>query len=94
MIHDLKLPPCCTLVQADDLADDLRAALSSGSDALHIDATAVEEVDVSLLQLLIAARRSCEASGLALRFTISPTLQLVARRAGLEATEQGLSVPP
>lgn len=94
MTHDIKLPPCCTLVQADALAQDLRAALALPGDALHIDARDVEEADVSLLQLLIAARHSGEATGTALRFTMSPTVADLARRAGLQAGDAGLSLPP
>lgn len=51
-----------TLRQADDLADRLKEALSAG-DRIDIDCGGLEEVDVSFIQLLIAARKSALASG-------------------------------
>lgn len=94
MTQDLRLPACCTLAQADALSRDLRDALSQPDNGLHIDASAVEEADVSLLQLLIATGHSCAAMGVALHLSPSPELAEVARRAGLQAGDAGLSLPP
>lgn len=86
------LPPRCTLVQAESIAVDFRAALGAGG-GLVIDASALEEGDVSLLQILIAARHSCEAVGSGLVLTSSPALERLATRAGLSVTAAGLTVP-
>lgn len=86
----LSLPPRCTLVQAEEIASECRAALSSGAEALQINASALEEGDVSLLQIVIAARNSCEAVGRAFSLTPSPVLEALAARAGLLATPEGL----
>lgn len=86
------LPPRCTLVQAEGIASDCRAALGAGG-GLLIDASALEEGDVSLLQILIAARQSCEAAGGDFALTSSPTLDALAGRAGFSVTAAGLTTP-
>lgn len=86
------LPPRCTLVQAEGIALDFRAALGAGG-GLQVDASAMEEGDVSLLQILIAARHSCEAVGCSLALTSSPVLEALAARAGFSVTAAGLTVP-
>lgn len=86
------LPPRCTLVQAEGIASDCRAALDAGG-GLAIDASALVEGDVSLLQILIAARHSCEAAGCGFALTSSPALETLAARAGFSITAAGLTVP-
>jgi len=51
-----------TIRHADEIAERLRQAFAS-SDRIEIDCTQVTEVDVTFLQLLIAAVKSAEASG-------------------------------
>lgn len=89
MTQILNLPPRCTLVQAEEIARDCLAALDAGG-GLQIDAGAVEEADVSLLQILVAARTSCEGAGRGFSLTLSPVLEALAVRAGFAVTGAGL----
>lgn len=93
MTRILNLPRCCTLVQAEDLAHDFRAALAEAHDGLRIDSSALDEADVSLLQLLVATQKSCAALGREFGLVLSPALVALAGRAGLNATESGLFAP-
>ncbi|SCY38729.1 STAS domain-containing protein [Paracoccus tibetensis] len=85
------LPARCTLVQAEAIHRDCRAAFHGGSAAFRIDASAVEETDVSLLQIIIASQKSCRAAGRDFALTLSPAVAEAARRAGLRADPGGLS---
>lgn len=51
-----------TIRQADDTAQRLIQALDQ-HDRIEVDCTAVTEADFSFIQLLIAARKSADASG-------------------------------
>lgn len=85
------LPRPCTLVQAEAIHRDCRAAFHEGSAAFRIDARAVEEADVSLLQIIIAAQKSCQAAGRGFSLGLSPAVAETARRAGLRADAAGLA---
>lgn len=88
----LTLPPRCTLVQAEELAARCRDALAAGQ-GLRIDAAPLEEGDVSLLQILIAAQKSCAAAGCEFALVSSPALDALAQRAGFAAGTSGLTAP-
>lgn len=85
------LPRLCTLVQAEAIHRDCRAAFHAGNAAFRIDAGAVEEADVSLLQIIIAAQKSCRAAGRGFSLGLSPAVAETARRAGLRADAAGLA---
>lgn len=89
MTVTFNLPPRCTLVQAEGIASDCRAAIEAGG-GVSIDATALEEADVSLLQILIAARETCESAGKGFTLTPSPVLDELAARAGFTTSAEGL----
>lgn len=55
-----------TIANVDAARDLLREAAASG-ECLDIDLTGVTEADLAFAQLLVAVRRSAEASGLGLR---------------------------
>ncbi|RIY02723.1 STAS domain-containing protein [Aureimonas flava] len=79
------LGEACTLSQAEAI----HAALSEhmlrhAADGLLIDATGVAEADVSLTQLLVAARRAAAARGLATTLLPSPAVRELLGRAGLD----------
>ncbi|MBM3606561.1 MAG: STAS domain-containing protein [Alphaproteobacteria bacterium] len=93
MSATLCLPPRCTLVQAEGIAAECRNTLSAGDGGLLIDASCVEEADVTLLQILMAARQSCEAAGRDFALTSSPALATLAARAGFSVTATGLTTP-
>ncbi len=64
MTGSLKLP------QAERLADQLCRALDDRD--IEIDATAVDEVDASILQVLVAARREASAKGRSFEVSFDP----------------------
>lgn len=51
-----------TVASADGILQRLRAATARGL-ALAVDCTAIETADLSLVQMLIAARRTLQAAG-------------------------------
>ncbi|MDO8608639.1 MAG: STAS domain-containing protein [Phaeospirillum sp.] len=51
-----------TIRHADEIAGRLKQALSS-SDRIEVDCTAVTEVDIAFIQLILAARKTAEAAG-------------------------------
>lgn len=51
-----------TLRAAHDIADRLRAALAAGG-GVELDCEGLEEVDLTFVQLVVAARKSAEAEG-------------------------------
>lgn len=93
MTNNIALPSRCTLVEADLIADLLRKAVRTEGGYLHIDASAVEEADVSLLQLLISTTTALIGTGRDVRLSTSRELTDLARRAGLEVTPLGLLTP-
>lgn len=87
----LGLPPCCTLVQAEAIALECRAAFRSDAQGLRIDASALEEADVSLIQILVAAQKSCKGAGRDFALVLSPPLKALAARAGFSVSAGGLT---
>lgn len=54
----------CTIAQAEDIRDTLLEALASCSaEGFEIDCNEASEVDLTFIQILIAARRSGETQG-------------------------------
>lgn len=86
----VSLPPRCTLVQAEEVSLECHDAIDLSSGGLLIDASTLEEADVSLLQILIAARTSCEGACRGFSLTPSPVLEALAARAGFAVTAGGL----
>ena len=70
-------------------------ALSSGDPVVALDCAAVDEVDLTFLQMIIAARKAAEASGRELRLA-SPAggvLLDALHRSGLLVGPEGSSLP-
>ena len=81
----MKLPAVATLAEAATLAASLPAAVAAGTGALHIDASALKEVDSSTLALLLQARRLAQAAGRTVVVeSAPPKLQQLARLYGLD----------
>lgn len=72
------------LKDAKDVCESLRKALST-SGLVEIDVTGLAGHDISLIQLLIAARKSAERRGITLALMTAPdgALQVTLARAGL-----------
>lgn len=94
MPSHLTLPARCTLVEIAELHGTLSRALSDGAEDLRIDAGAVEEADLSLLQLLIATGRSLDGTGRALEIVPSQALRALAARGGFVLDTRGRPVAP
>ena len=75
-----------TVTQAEETKEKLRAALDQASDVL-LDCEKIEEVDLSFIQLVLAARKSADRDGknLTLLTPARGVLLAALRRAGLEA---------
>ncbi len=79
------LKPVQTLRTIDATLESLSQHLHSATH-VAIDCSGVEEADVSILQVLLAARVSAERLGIGLRLVApSPALLGVAERAGVAA---------
>lgn len=79
----LTMPADCTLRTAQALQGDLLAAVEGGS-RLVLDCAAIERVDVTFVQLVVAAARTAGRRGLALDLTNLPdTVAAAFRRAGI-----------
>lgn len=77
------LEPTQTLQTIDATKDLLTGHLRTGS-TLSIDCSRVDEVDLSIVQLLLSARNTAEQRGGTLRLTaVPPALRSVLQRAGL-----------
>lgn len=85
------LPPGGTLAAAEELQPLLVLAADRG-EGLHLDASAVENAGQAMLQLLIAARREAEASGLA--FRIANPSNAFQERASACRVEAALGLAP
>ncbi len=80
----LKLHDKLTIASADELKATLVAALDGGGDIL-LDATAVEQIDLTGLQLLFAAHKTAVRNGKTFAFAegaASEVIDLAALRAG------------
>ncbi len=74
----------CTLAQADGIHAALgEHMLAHPGEGLVIDATAVDEADVSLVQLLVAARHSAASRNVAMTLLPSQVVSSLLARAGL-----------
>lgn len=62
----VRLPPSGTLAAAEEL-QPLLVLAADRDEALHIDASAVENIGQAMLQLLLSTRREAEARGLPFR---------------------------
>ena len=69
----LALGPDLTIASAAALRTRLLAALATAT-PLHLDLSAVEEIDSAGVQLLLAARRSLQASGRTWRVSAAPAV--------------------
>ncbi|MEI6986855.1 MAG: STAS domain-containing protein [Rhodospirillaceae bacterium] len=81
----LRLPPMTTVRDAAQLRDTLLDLLGQGVSVI-VDCSVVEQADLSIVQLLTAARRMAERDGRQLRMIIpsSGALADLIRRSGLE----------
>ncbi len=81
--HSLQLTGELTLRQAGALHEQLSAAIA-GYDQVDIDCAGISEIDISAVQLLVAAAKSAEAAGksMSVRFPEGGALDTVLRRAG------------
>ena len=88
----LALPGVATIRTIAGLHDEIQALLQS-HDRIVIDCSPLTEADLSLVQLLLSARRSAMAAGksLALGAPASGVLHEVLRRGGLLAAQDGLA---
>ena len=87
----LHLAPMVTIREISQLHDSILALLRNGMPAV-IDCSAVELADISLVQLLIAARRMAERDACRLNLVI-PSSGVVAdliRHSGLEHDFEGV----
>ena len=74
----------CTLAQVDELHAALCEHVAAHSaEGLVIDATGVEEADVSLAQLLVAARHTAGARNLSMTLMPSQAVSGLLARTGL-----------
>ncbi|KQT69012.1 MULTISPECIES: STAS domain-containing protein [unclassified Aureimonas] len=80
----LRAPSHCTIVEADTFRQALLARLSGeGAGPVEIDLSGVEDADITLIQLVLAAGKSAEAKGRSLSVTSSPAVADLLSRAGL-----------
>lgn len=81
--HVLHLAGEMTLRQAGALHEQLRGAAADHGQ-VEIDCAGISEIDISVVQLLVAASKSAEAAGktLSVRFPEGGALDAVLRRAG------------
>jgi anti-anti-sigma regulatory factor len=93
MTHAVALHGTIGLRDAAGLSEQLTQALAAHS-RVTIDATALEQADISLVQVLAAARRTADSTGRSLRLVAPPggALAELLVRAGLVA--QDGSAPP
>jgi anti-anti-sigma regulatory factor len=77
------LPPDCTLRHAKATAASLAGLLEAGS-VIEIDCAGVEQADITFVQTLLAASRSCAARNLPFTLTsISDVVASAFHRAGV-----------
>jgi anti-anti-sigma regulatory factor len=91
--HSLQLTGEMTLRQAGALQAQLRSEAAE-HDHVVIDCADVSEIDISVVQLLVAASKSAEAAGksVSVRFPEGGVLDTILRRAGfLSQSGQPLS---
>lgn len=79
--HRLRFGEQLTIQALDDILSQLRDALAGG-DAVDVDCSGAAEVDVSIIQLLLAARVSARASNKTLRVFTGDGVMFAALEAG------------
>ena len=79
----IRLEGECTLATAADLKKLLLEALASGGD-LRLDLRSVEEIDITAMQLLWAAKREANREGPKFAVALSDAIVVAAREAGFE----------
>lgn len=67
----LTLPSSCSIRNIGDIAKSVQDCLESGAGA-RIDCAAVEQVDITFIQLIVSAERSFAARGLPLTIEAMP----------------------
>jgi anti-sigma B factor antagonist len=72
-----------TITSAAELKEALLAALAAGTN-LHLDLERAETIDVTVMQLLWAAGREADRTGIALACRLSEAAAAMAREAGFE----------
>ena len=72
-----------TVNSAAEIKRLLLEALGRGSE-VHLDLVQVEEIDLSLMQLLFAAGREAERNGTRVEFSLSAEAAAATRHAGFE----------
>lgn len=85
--YRLQLDGILAIQTIDDILPRLRQALDENT-AVDVDCTDASEVDVSIIQLLLAARLSARRAGKALRVLTGDGVMLAALQAG------GFLTPP
>lgn len=65
----IRLPARATIRDIASVHGEVLAGLAGGA-ALRIDGSGVEDADITLFQLLVAARRSAEKAGIALSIVL------------------------
>ncbi|MBB3936243.1 STAS domain-containing protein [Aureimonas phyllosphaerae] len=79
------LGPACTLSQAEAIHAALSEhLLDHAGEGLLVDASAVEEADISLVQILVSAGRTAASRHLAMTLEPSPAVTALLARAGLD----------
>lgn len=79
------LGPACTLSQAEAIHAALSEhLLDHAGEGLLVDASAVEEADISLVQILVSAGRTAASRHLAMTLKPSPAVTALLARAGLD----------
>lgn len=74
----------CTIIEADAFRQDILSRLhGEDGDVIEIDLSAVEDTDITLIQLLLSAGKSAEAKGRTLSITSSSAVTDLLSRAGL-----------
>jgi len=88
----LTIPSVATVGASEAIGASLKAALSTFPNVV-VDCSAIEEADISFVQLLIAARRSAKRGGKKLRLKSPASGQLLSIlvRSGLVSKESGQS---
>jgi anti-anti-sigma regulatory factor len=87
----IQLPHAVTIRNIEAVRSDILASLSTAS-RIEIDCSDVTEADLSLVQLLVALRKSCARRGspAALIHSPSDALRNVLHRAGFQSSAQDI----
>lgn len=91
----LKLSGDLGLHQAAAVCDEVHAAVSDNAQ-VAVDDTGIAEIDLSIVQILVAAFLTAEAAGkeFSVRFPAEGGLDRLLRRAGFLSPDGGALTPP